>query len=322
MWTKHNLEPLPVYDVRLSKFISLSTLVYELNQFVRVKLMGMSNGPLEVRRSLSSLKSARKIPAKRLSFLSSGQNLWIGSGYVTESTLKSIAAKQPKSLVLGPNLDIDNPYVRELLDSQENSIFLVPSDWVRNYYTENLGISPKKVLVWAAGIKTSEWLAGDKRERHVLIYVKGPYVELAHQVSEMLAKLDFATTILLYGVYRQNEYMNLLKKSKFAIFLNETESQGLAHFQSWSTNVPTLIISKNEYINPKKQNQVVSASSSPYLTSSTGMFFESTDIYASLDLFISRLDEFMPREWVLENYDAETTSRRFLQIFYPGNSFF
>jgi hypothetical protein len=231
--------------------------------------------------------------------------------------VKSIASKRPKRLVLGPNLEINNPYVRELLDSHENSSFLVPSDWVRHYYIDNLGISPRKVLVWAAGIKTSEWSAGDKSDKHVLIYIKGPYAELAREISTILARLDFRTSTLLYGAYKQNEYTRLLKRSQFAIFLNETESQGLAHFQSWSMNVPTLIMSKIEYIDPKEQNKVVSASSSPYLTSSTGMFFESTDISSSLDLFISRLDDFRPREWVLENYDAEITSRRFLQIFCP-----
>jgi hypothetical protein len=314
MWEKHNLEPLPVFDVRPSKFFSLSTLVYELEQFVRVKLVGMSNGPLEVRRSLSSLKSGKRILAKRLRFLSVGQTVWIGSGCITRTTLNSLAAKRPKRLILGPNLEIHNPYVRELLDSHENSSYLVPSDWVRNYCIEILGISPKKVLVWAAGIKTSEWSAGVKNDRHALIYVKGPYGELAQQVSQKLSRLGFKTTILVYGAYRQNQYKSLLKRSQFVVFLNETESQGLAHFQSWSMNVPTLILSRVEYTDPKIQSQVVSASSSPYLTSSTGMFFESTDINNSLNLFINRLDEFNPRNWVLENYDAEITSSRFLQI--------
>ena len=317
MRAKHNLEPPPIFDIQLPKFISASTIVYELTQFVRVKLMGMSNGPLEVRYSLSSLKLVKKILMKRLSFLSTGQIVWIGSGYVTRSTVKRIAAKMPKRLVLGPNLEINNPYVRELLDTHENSSFLVPSDWVRNYYIENLGISPRKVLVWAAGIKTSEWSAGDKSDRHVLIYIKGPYIELAREVSKMLTRLDFRSSTIQYGSYKQNEYKRLLKRSQFAIFLNETESQGLAHFQSWSMNVPTLIMSKNEYLDPKKQNIVVSASSSPYLTSSTGMFFESTDVSASLDLFLSRLEDFRPREWVLQNYDAQISSYRFLQIFCP-----
>jgi hypothetical protein len=209
-----------------------------------------------------------------------------------------------------------------MLDSYENSSYVVPSDWVRNYCIENLGVSSDKVLVWAAGVDTSEWPAGDKSDRHVLIYVKGPYNEIACQVSQLLSSLDFRTTILQYGAYTQIEYRSLLQRSQFAVFLNDTESQGLAHFQSWSSNVPTLILRKTEYVDLNKRGPFVSASSSPYLGSSTGMFFESTDISASLDLFISRLEDFKPREWLLENYQAEITSHRFLQLFYPGSSFY
>jgi len=322
MWAKHCPEHPPIFDVQLSRFISLSTIVYELMQFVRVKLFRMSNGPIEVRRSLSSLRISKRILPKRLMFLSKGQNVWIGSGYVTRSTVKRVASKKPIRLVLGPNLDIHNPYVREMLDSNEKSSYLVPSGWVRNYCIENLGIASDKVLVWAAGIDSFEWPAGDKSDRHVLIYVKGPYDEIACQVSQMLSRLDFRTTILQYGAYTQNEFRSLLQRSQFTVFLNETESQGLAHFQSWSSNVPTLILRKTEFVDQTKQGCLVSASSSPYLESLTGMFFESTDISASLDLFISRLEDFKPREWLLENYQAEITSHRFLQLFYPGSSFY
>ena len=319
MWAKHYTERPPIFDVRLSRIISLSTIVYELTQFVRVKLFRISNGPLEVRRSLSSLKISKRIFTKRLTHLSKGQNVWIGSGYVTRSTVKSLTSKKPNRLVLGPNLDIGNPNVREMLDSFENSTFLVPSDWVRNYYIEYLGIHPDKVLVWAAGIDTSEWPASDKSDRHVLIYVKGPCNELAREMSQLLSKLDFRTTTLDYGAYTQDEYRRLLKISQFAVFLNETESQGLAHFQSWSSDVPTLILRKTEYVDQENQDRRVSASSSPYLNSSTGMFFDSTDTSASLELFISRLEDFKPREWLLENYQAEITSHRFLQLFYPAS---
>lgn len=318
MWAKHNSERPPIYDVRLSRLISLSTTVYELTQFVRVKLMSISNGPLEVRHSLSVLKITKTIIPKRLAVLPKEQLTWVGSGYITRSAVDRIIATKPKRLVLGPNLEIFNPYVRELLDSTENSIFLVPCDWVKTMYVENLGISPKKVAVWVAGIDTSEWLPRGNTDQHVLIFVKGPFVELAQQISQRLTRLGFDTSTLEYGSYAQNDYRCLLGQSQFAIFLNGTESQGIAHFQAWSMNIPTLILNNHEHFDPRIQNQVVRASSSPYLTTSTGMFFELTDIWDSLNLFISKLEDFRPRDWVIKNYDVEISAQRFLQLFHSN----
>jgi hypothetical protein len=154
MFKKQVTDVHSIYEIHLPKMINPSTMLYEITQFIEFRRRGISNGPSEVVQSLKSLKLSGEIKERRLFKIPKGSLVWIGSGPIVKSKLKRVKNLQPTKLVLGPNLDIHNPYVRELLDHVENSLFLVPSIWVRNYYIEALGIDEAKVTVWAAGVDT------------------------------------------------------------------------------------------------------------------------------------------------------------------------
>ena len=163
----------PIYEIYLPKMINLSTIVYEILQFIKFKRRRISNGPSEVNHSLKSLRHSGEIRSRPMFKIPKGSLVWIGFGPIVKTKLKRIRNLHPAKLVLGPNLDIHNPYVRELLECVENTTFLVPSVWVQNYYVEALGIDETKIRVWAAGVDTDKWKPLECQKDLVVVYLKG-----------------------------------------------------------------------------------------------------------------------------------------------------
>jgi hypothetical protein len=152
------------------------------------------------------------------------------------------------------------------------------------------------------------------RGRYV-VYIKGNFQDLAIPISKTVESLGYEVEILQYGNYSQETYLNLLRKSKFVVFLTGTESQALAQFQAWSMDVPTLVLAQAEYVNPKTAGYMVPASSSPYLTASTGHFFDDSNSVEAIHGFVKSLDNFTPRRWVLANYSKSSSAQEFQRLF-------
>ncbi len=304
-----------ITEVRPIRFDGLASCVYSLNVLSKRIFQGVSDGPMEVQNSLRDLKREKVIRSRSSYRLRKDQSLWIGFGSITDVMVKNILRSNPRKLVLGPNIDIHNSNVRRLFDEIPHSIFVVPSLWVQKFYIANLQMAPDRVKIWAAGIDSNKWKPSAITRDSVLIYVKGNFVDFASQLAIAMQKYGYKSVILKYGDYSQTEYFDLLNNSRFAIFLTGTESQGIAQFQSWSMNVPTLVLRRTKYRSDKLGGTEVEASSSPYLTSTTGRFFDGPHDTASVGEFLKDLDSFSPRFWVESRYSTSISSRNFLDLF-------
>jgi hypothetical protein len=228
---------------------------------------------------------------------------------------ENISKSSPSKLVLGPNLDIHDLGVRRLFDEIPESMFIVPSAWVQSFFVKELGMSFNKVKVWAAGVDSKKWSPTKSKQDVVLIYIKGDYFDLATLIKAQAFEHGYESLILEYGSYSQSEYFNSLDVAKFAVFLIGTESQGIAQFQAWSMDVPTLVLSQSRYRVNEEEARDIEASSSPYLSPQTGRFFDGPHDKASVQEFIERLNDFSPRRWILNNYTYEKSAGKFLDLF-------
>jgi hypothetical protein len=207
---------------------------------------------------------------------------------------------------IGPNIDLSLRANRELIDAFPRRKFLVPSSWVISYASVNWQVDSNEILVWAAGIDTEKWTPNrDQNERPlVLIYVKSKRFEiLISKYHDVLKTKGFQVQFLRYGEYAQGRYFKQLKRSKFMIYFGETESQGLAMFQAWSMDVPTLVLNVNKL---SDLGRIFEASSGPYLNLQTGSFMDADEEpLVVLDRWLVDLNSFKPREWVLENFTIQ-----------------
>jgi glycosyltransferase involved in cell wall biosynthesis len=304
-----------IIEVRPQKFNGVGPGLYFLQRSVRRLFKGISDGPSEVRRSLKILEKSKLIQSRSSNKLPLHNLLWVGYGKVTKNMLENISKSSPNKLVLGPNLDIHDLGVRKLFDETPQSMFIVPSAWVQSFFVEELGMSFNRVKVWVAGVDSKKWSPTKSKKNVVLIYIKGDYSNYASQIEAQAIERGYESVILEYGSYSQSEYFKTLNVAKFAVFLIGTESQGIAQFQAWSMDVPTLVLSQPRYRIEEGVTRDIDASSSPYLSPQTGRFFDGPHDKAAVQEFIESLDSFSPRIWIQNNYTFEKSAEKFLDLF-------
>jgi hypothetical protein len=175
---------------------------------------------------------------------------------------------------------------------------------LRVYYQKNLEVLNKDLIAVA---NTIEKLQSQKN-----ITIED--IKLVQQYSKILEEKGFLVSQFVYGHYKQPHYKRELTRSKFMIWCGGTESQSIAQFQSWAMDVPTLVLKKEIFIENLSQFK---ASSSPYLTDSTGTFFDSnSQPERVINSWLAKIHTFSPRKWLQDNYTIELAFMNLTKIFF------
>jgi hypothetical protein len=202
--------------------------------------------------------------------------------------------------------------------------FLVPGEWMRDMCGLWYG---NKVISWPVGIDTKYWQPGPlEKEFDFLIYDKIRWnhkeeeARLIDPIIETLEQHNLSYHFIKYGNYTRHELTGKLKISKAVIFLCEHETQGLAYQQILATNTPILAWNRAgywqdpDYYPDKVQYQPVS--SVPYWDERCGVkFTDAIDFKEKLLLFLTGLNKFKPRDYILENLTIELCAKKYLQIY-------
>jgi hypothetical protein len=280
-----------------------------------MKIRGRSNGPEEVLKSISAHARIRR--TRNLKRIPLTASVWIPDN--EENILKYADREQLKTrkVLLGPNVRQHNPILGALFHDLEQKIALVPSESMKNILMSmDARYESAQIIVWAAGVDTSYWKSSPmSKEKSVLIYCKGIYSQ--ESVDSLVKKLrlrGFQADILIYGNYKQRKFKEILNKVSFVIWIGHTETQGLAQFQAWSMNVPTLI--SNLDVQTRNGERGTLVSPAPFLNEMTGVISLDREITnTELDLFINNLDQFQPRKWIMENGSTLKAFTEFLSIY-------
>ncbi|MBB5395351.1 glycosyltransferase [Mucilaginibacter sp. AK015] len=198
---------------------------------------------------------------------------------------------------------------------------LVPGEWMRKMFEPYY---QQKVLAWPAGIDTELWKpsSGEKRT-DFLIYDKthGRHnTAIIDPTLALLRKNNLSFTIIRYGGYTQQQLLQSLNNCKAAIYISESETQGLAYQQILATNTPILAWDRGGYwLDPYYYPDKVKfapVSSVPYWDERCGVKFTSAaDIEEKLGIFLGSLSSFKPRDYILENLTLEQCARKYMDIY-------
>lgn len=235
-----------------------------------------------------------------------------------EALRQCIRLKQHKhnmKILAGPNLMIWSNEYGGILAHPAIDIILVPSEWVKTAYIEdNKYIDYKKIKTWPAGVDTGYWATENVVNRaKVLIYYKNCPKGLLRLVEEIILKANMTSVVIRYGKYKEDKYKKLLMDSSVAVFLSQSESQGIALAEAWAMNVPTLVWDPEKLT--YKGRVYSSVSAAPYLTKYTGIKWKET---ADLKIIFDRINSgslnFSPREWVLNHMSDSISANKLVQI--------
>ena len=226
-----------------------------------------------------------------------------------------------KKFIFGPHFSVfPDTNLLEQLNSKthNNAIYIQPSDWARDTWI-NMGANqylPVHTLPFSVDTELFQPLPQSEKTE-VFVYHKHRNPMELEFVKQFLNARNISFTIFDYdSKYNEINYINCLQKAKYGIWLDAHESQGFALEEALSINVPLLvwnISSMNQEYNSNYQN--IPATTIPYWDERCGeSFTHPSQMEETFERFVNCLNEYKPREYILENLSVEACSKRFLEL--------
>ena len=226
--------------------------------------------------------------------------------------IKAKKAGRIKKLIAGPNLVVAPTDAGGVLMDDCIDLVLVPSEWVKNFYATFKPNWEPKIQAWAAGLVIP---ASPSAERDLcLVYKKTVDKNLFEQIINFLSSQSIKYKVIRYGHYRRSHYFKLLTRSQCLIYLQETESQGMALAEAWMRGVPTLVWNRGywDYAGHYWKDEKAGA---PYLSDACGMFFKDADDFKrQWSVFKSKISGYAPRDYAIKNFSNEIAAKNFLNL--------
>ena len=215
-----------------------------------------------------------------------------------------------ETVLIGPNtLTLPSSCDASVWEQKKNLV--VPSDWIKKRYEKDLD-SKHSVHVWPVGIDTEHFTPSDDSPSiDCLLYYKlHPLSTKLRNVMKKMLDDKISYKGLIYGNYEEEELISIARSAKYCIMIASSETQGIAYQEILSMNVPIYVVDTEEthHFKPATPEGVTSA---PYFDDRCGI--KHTDL-SRFDEFLERLDEFSPREYILENLTLEKCASEYLSL--------
>lgn len=272
------------------------------------KVLGKKSGPEMVTENLIAGLTSRGIPF----CINPKSNKYAVTLVVSGvNTLKEqIKLKRPNELlVAGPAIVVTPDEEGGVIQDAHIDVIVVPSEWVKNMYRSLSPNISEKIQVWPSGVSIPETQTDGTGP--VILYKKNISDDTYKEILLQLNNAGIKYEILEYGKFSQKMYFKKLETAPLVIYLQTTESQGIAQFEAWSYNVPTLILDNQDWYHNGKHWQDAHISS-PYLTDSCGSFFNERNILEKINLILKQ--KLNPRNYILKNFTNEISSSILTEI--------
>lgn len=213
-------------------------------------------------------------------------------------------------------------------------VYNLLSDWIIKIQEEFGGMSIKPVSIpFPVDVQTFSPLHPQIEPRYdCFIYFKGRNQELLSFAESALKTLGLRYTILRYknhteeGSYTEKEYLDILRSSKFGIWIGCHESQGFALQEALSTNIPLVVwnvksmfdeYNRENKISYKEDQRVykLKATSVPYWDKRCGeVFYEKSEFTTKVLEMNESYRNYAPREFILETLSPKACYQRLVDI--------
>jgi hypothetical protein len=220
-----------------------------------------------------------------------------------------------KKLIAGPNVVEDVRSEDAIVANPAVDHYLVPSDWVRALAVNDCPDLENRVRTWAAGIDTDNWQPSPVHAKtcDALIYWKTEPLSFYQEVVKVLDEKGLKHLTIKYGNYAVDEFKEKLGECRFVISISRSESQGIAMFEAWAMDVPTLVFDPGEFIFHGRK--LTNVSSCPYLSHTTGKKWKTVDELSTMLDNRSALSGFAPRHYVVSNFTDKHSADRLISLF-------
>jgi len=209
----------------------------------------------------------------------------------------------------------------------KNSYYNLLSEWVVNFWKNYEITNNINFITIPFGVETDKFIEIKpiKERSKVFVYSKiRDENELKFLINFLMNK-NIEHEIFVYDLtYNEEYYLQYLQESKYGIILGRHESQGFAIQEALSCNVP-LFVWDVKYMNQEVGMNYPNypATSIPYWDERCGEFFyDIEEIENKFELFLSKLETFEPRNYILENLSMEVCEKRLMDFVNKWNNNF
>lgn len=222
-----------------------------------------------------------------------------------------------KPIICGPHFSVFPDKHVELITNKKNIIYIMPSEWPKKFW-ENFKICNGLIIKSIPfGVDTERFKSNneDTDKKNVFLYIKNRCPEDIYFMINFLQYKNINYRIFDYrSRYNEEDYLNYLKTCKYGVWLDAHESQGFALQEALSCNVPLLVWNvkymSQEYLSNYEN---IEATSIPYWDERCGEFFyHYKELENTYNKFINNLDNYKPREYILENLSRDKCEDLFI----------
>jgi len=223
-----------------------------------------------------------------------------------------------KKFIFGPHFSVFPDAKLDKINFKSNyHLYIMPSQWVNDMWKKNFTVNID-MFAFPFPVNTNKFNQIKKNREKVVVYFKN------RKKTELLFIINFLNSqninYVLFSYdnrYDEEDFLNNLYDCKYAIIIGRHESQGFAIEEMLSCNIP-LLVWDVKYLSQEEGCDYpdYSATSIPYWDNRCGEFFyNSNEFIDKYNLFINNLDNYRPREYILENLSIEQCANRFKDIF-------
>jgi hypothetical protein len=224
-----------------------------------------------------------------------------------------------KRFLFGPHFSVfPNNVVSKFNNVHNNAIYIQPSQpsvdtWQKEF---NFKALPMKAMPF--GVDTQRFIGNDKLTRNnIVVYYKCRDPKEMNLLIKFLNNKNLKYKIFSYQQkYSEEYFLSYIKTCKYGIVLGRHESQGFAIEEMLSCDVPLLVwgvkFRNQQYPYCKEYIYIKSnVSTVPYWSSECGeLFYNFTELEKSFTKFINNIDNYKPRQFILDNLSMEKCSEK------------
>ena len=230
-------------------------------------------------------------------------------------------SKYPNTkFIFGPHFSIfPLQHQMDLIRNNSNIIYIQPSEWAAHVWSVSPYCNNIKIKPFCFGVETDKFkeIIALENRTQVFVYFKRRQPNEKNEILQFLQSKNIEIRIFDYvSRYSEEDYLNYLQNSKYGIWLDAHESQGFALQEALSCNVPLLVWNvssmKQEY---GSNYQDIPATTIPYWDDRCGEYFYNINEFEEkFNHFLSKIDSYKPREYVLENLSIDICEQRLVDM--------
>lgn len=244
-------------------------------------------------------------------------------GLVGYRTIFPKVASLPNPRVIGPGMypsPLDNP---TLFDEARNKIYITTCDWHEDMFRPAYG---ERLRKWFGGFDVSRFEDSKDlpKKIDVMIYDKiyhdreRNYARTIGTFIPYLEEKGLSYTVIRYGDYLYEDYIQKLKSCRSMAFFCHSETQGMAYQECLGMNVPIFAWDEGVWVDPASRKidpNGVPCCSVPYFDDRCGRRFKADGMLDGWAEFWDVRTQFQPRDFIADTLTLSRSAEAYLSAY-------